>query len=446
MISRRVFLQGMSLMAISALFPTIGRSSVDISTIEFDSNIYNNNQAQTIIIYLYGGASELGGNLTNIEEIQTKSQNKYYLNDLTKTENNFWEQAGGKEMEEMLSAGDMNIFRTCYRKANTTKSHGECTAENQRGRMNKLEPDAGAGIIATLSDILYKKGVVTSDSKLPFLTMEGESNFFAIGDLNLPSFLRPSALNENLSNPYERRKIYETYQRDEWNSDPRPKDSDLSIKFDEMAKEINGESKIQDAFDKRATLDNFITNIGSKELPEGISYDNNTFAKKLKVAVTVLANNPDTKIISIGSGGLGGWDDHSDAVRNYSNRMKRLMSAIKDAISHAKALNKDNINIIVFAEFGRNVNLNDAEGWDHGNNQNVYIFGGKRYFNHLGVVGETELEPMGSNHRLYLKPKDNSYWFEPYSIAATIYKMYGIKNPEVLTGGYDAIDAGLFKV
>ena len=60
-------------------------------------------------------------------------------------------------------------------------------------------------------------------------------------------------------------------------------------------------------------------------------------------------------------------------------------------------------------------------------------------------MGETELEPTGNFHRMYLKPKESSYWFEPYSVASTIYKLYGIKNPEYLTGGFGAIESGLFK-
>ncbi|MDQ7068205.1 MAG: twin-arginine translocation signal domain-containing protein [Sulfurimonas sp.] len=33
--------------------------------------------AQTIIIFTYGGASQLAGNLTNLTEIESLSQNKY---------------------------------------------------------------------------------------------------------------------------------------------------------------------------------------------------------------------------------------------------------------------------------------------------------------------------------------------------------------------------------
>jgi len=56
-------------------------------------------------------------------------------------------------------------------------------------------------------------------------------------------------------------------------------------------------------------------------------------------------------------------------------------------------------------------------------------------------VGETSLEMTGANNRLYLKPKSGSYEFEPMSIAATLYKIYGIENPETLTNGHGTIDA-----
>jgi uncharacterized protein (DUF1501 family) len=126
--------------------------------------------------------------------------------------------------------------------------------------------------------------------------------------------------------------------------------------------------------------------------------------------------------------------------------MEALFSALKSAMDHIKAENKDTeINIMVFGDFGRNVNLNSALGWDHGNNQNLFLLGGKNYFNHIGVVGETKLNNTGSLNRLYLVPKEGSAEFEPVSIASTIYKIYGIENPEVLTGGYREISSGLLK-
>lgn len=446
--NRRVFLKGMSLVTMSALFPSLAYGSstpVDLSQVEFNSTTYNNNAAQTIMIYLYGGDSELGGNLTNLDEIQEKSQNKYDLNRVTKTTNNFWKEAGGEAMERMLAAGDMNIFRTCYRQDNPTKSHGDCTAENQRGLMNIDDPAYGAGIFSTLGKVLVNNSVVNAETVLPFLTMEGESGLFATGPLDVENFLRPAGMNEDLTNPYSRSLNYELYTNDEWNTDPRPKETDISETMDELAKSINQHQAIQNTFDKRATLDTFMQEQQAKTVPEDIQYPDTSLGKKLKAAVNVLTGNPDTKVISLGGGGLGGWDDHSNAISVYSNRMTDLMESIEVALTHLKEENKSNVNIIVFAEFGRNVNLNDSQGWDHGNNQNVYIFGGKDYFNHVGIVGETQLSPIELNNRLYTQPTASSYTFEPYAVAATIYKMYGVTNPEVLTQGYGAIEAGLFK-
>ncbi len=437
----------MSLVTMAALFPSLayGSTPVDLSQVQFDNNVYNNNNAQTIMIYLYGGASELGGNLSNFDEIQEKSQNKYDLRYLNKTTNNFWSEAGGEVMERMLTAGDMNIFRTCYRKDNPSKSHGDCTSENQRGLMNIEDPSYGAGIFSTLGKVLLNGSAIHSETVLPFLTMEGESGLFSTGPFDVENFLRPAAMNEDLSNPYSRSLNYELYTNDEWNSNPRPKETSISTTMDELARSVNQNQTIQNAFDKRATLESFIEEQKARVVPENIEYPNTSFGKKLKAAVNVLTGNPDTKVISLGSGGLGGWDDHSNAVSVYSTRMRELMESIEVALAHLKAESRNNVNIMVFAEFGRNVNLNDSEGWDHGNNQNVYIFGGKDYFNHVGIVGETQLQPTEANNRLYTEPRANSYTFEPYAVAATIYKMYGVSNPEVLTQGYGAIDAGLFK-
>lgn len=446
---RRVFLKGLSLVAMSALFPSLSAAStaVDLSAVQFDSSIYNTNEAQTIMIYLYGGASELGGNLTNLDEIQEQSQNKYNLSQLTKTTNNFWSQAGGEAMERMLASGNMNIFRTCYRQDYPTRSHGICTSENQRGLLDMEDPTYGAGIFSTLGKVLANNGAINSETTLPFLTMEGESGLFSTGPFDVEAYLRPAAFNEDLSNPYSRdlSGMYPLHTTEEWAESPRTSDPQISQDMDVLAASMNQHLDIQNAFNKRAVLDTFMEEQGEKLLPDGIEYPNTTFGKKMKASINILTGNPDTKVVSVGGGGLGGWDDHSDAIDEYTDRMTDLMEAIEASLAHLAAENKTNVNIIVFAEFGRNANLNDSEGWDHGNNQNVFIFGGQQYLNHLGIVGETELEPIQDNNRLYTKPKDDSYTFEPYAVAASIYKMYGVKNPEVLTNGYGAIDAGLFK-
>ncbi len=449
--NRRDFLLKSTILGSSLLLPKFSFGKpLDLSGVKFDKSIYEKNAAQTIMIFLYGGASELGGNLTNIEEIKQNSQSDYsYFRGLTPTSNHFWQEAGGEIMEELLESEDMNIFRTCYSKLRdeeNNRSHGRCVSQNQRGINNDEDT---AGIFAILSDILYQNKVIDENSKLPFVTMEGESIFYSTYDLVLPSFLKPVSIDDKLKNPYKREwtKRWYYYTKSEKEAENYQENrAALDIAMDELAQKKNKSGKIKEDFDKRVELESFIDELKNRSLPQGVTYPkDNSFADKLKVAVNLAANNPDTKIISLGSDGLGGWDDHNEA-RDYPVRMVNLFSAIKSAISHIKALQKEGeINIIVWGDFGRNVNLNSAKGWDHGNNQNLYLFCGKNYFNHTGIVGETYLPNVGAVNRMYLKPKESSYSFEPFAVASTIYKLYGITNPKILTGGIEEIKAGLLK-
>ncbi len=448
---RRDFLKAAGLTGVSlTASPNIFGATLNFNDIEFSSAIYERNSAQTIIVFLYGGASGLGANLTNIDEITAASSGNYdyFEGRLHLTSNKFWQEAGGASLEQMITDGSANVFRTCYsaiREADGNKSHGRCVSQNQRGVMNDED---SAGIISVIAQTLFEKGVVDADTKLPFISMEGDSQLFTAPNLTLESFLRPTALSSELDNPYTRR--YENrwyyYTRAEREvSQYQDNRADLDISMDTLAHSVNQMGKIQDAFDKRVELSNFIDDIDNKELPEGVEYPNGDFAKKMESAVKILTANPDTKIISLGSSGLGSWDDHNEA-RDYPIRKESLMSVINAALTHIKSEGKSgSINIVVWGDFGRNVNLNNSQGWDHGNTQNFYTFGGLDYFNHVGVVGETYLEETGAINRLFLKPKSTSYWFEPASIASTLYSIYGITNPKIITGGLEAIGSGLLK-
>jgi hypothetical protein len=441
---RRAFIKLSLVTGAAVLIPEfIDAKDLDLSQVTFSEALYTNNQAQTIIIFLYGGASQLGGNLTNIDEIKSASQSNYdqYFNGLTKTTNDCWQEAGGNHMEDLLASGDMTLFRTCYsqvREDEDNKAHAICTAQNQKGSFDL----SSAGILTNLARILEEHQVVDDNSVMPFITLEGESKFYSEDNLPVSSFLKPVGITENLENPYSRYerdwRYYNAQEREikDYNDQTNGFDASLHTKMDRLAQSHNKEGKIKDAFAKRASLSAFIDSISSTATPDlgNDAYpQNNRFSRKLETAVKILAKNPDTKVVTIGTGGLGGWDDHNEA-HNYVSRMNSLFATLKSAIAHIKAEGKINqINIMVFGEFGRNVNLNAAQGWDHGNLQNLYVLGGKGYFNHQGVVGETILENTGQINRLYLKPKPGSYWFEPLSIAATLYKIYGIENPETLT-------------
>ncbi len=435
----------------SLALPTLSQASkIDYSQINFDKSIYDANKPQVIMVYLYGGASQLAGNLTNIDEIKEKSQSSYdgYFRSITKTENNFWQEAGGSHLEEMLANGDLTVVRTCYskvREAHNNKSHGSCTNQNQKGSFD----ESNAGIVTNLTNLLVNAGVVDDTTVMPFVTMEGDSYFYASGGNMVPSELRPVGLNANLENPYNR---YVRYWF-EYNSKERQVkgyndnnstgfDPDFNTAMNTMAQKYNTNSKIHEAFEKRQPLSDFISTIAAKETPD--LGDNaypvgSVFAKTLESSIKVMANNPDTKVITMNTGGLGGWDDHNDA-RQYVTRSEEFFKTLKSAMAHLDAVGKkNNISIMVFAEFGRNVNLNSAYGWDHGNLQNLYLLGGKNYFNHRGVVGETTLDATGAVNRLFMKPKEATESYEHLSIAATFYKAFGITNPQVLTNGNPAI-------
>ena len=447
---RRSFLKTSLVAAAALVTPKLASAAkLDLNAVNFDPAIYTSNSAQTIVVFLYGAASQLSGNFTNHDEIIAKSQSDYdYFRGITLTNSGCWQEAGGTHMEAMMDAGDMTIFRTCYshvRDANNNKAHGLCTVQNQTGTFD----ENSAGIVANLAQILQHKNLVSENSVLPFVMLEGESAFYQEGREPLDAFLKPVALNENLDNPYSRYlRDWRYYTRDEsaitdYNNAETGFDPALHGKMDTLAQGMNSESKIKEAFEKRSELDAFIETLKTMTTPSlgSDAYPaDDRFAARLETSVKVLVNNPDTKMITMGADGLGGWDDHDDA-RGYVTRMESLFRSLRSAMAHLKAEGKDEtINIMVFGEFGRNVNLNSALGWDHGNLQNLYVLGGKKYFNHQGVVGETILTETGQINRLFLKPKEGSYEFEPMSIAATLYKIYGITNPEILTSGNSPIN------
>jgi len=177
--------------------------------------------------------------------------------------------------------------------------------------------------------------------------------------------------------------------------------------------------------------------------------NNNRFTDRIKAAVTLAIANPDSLFITVG-GGLGGWDDHDNSLNKYTNRMNDLMTALRAAVKHIKYADssdpsnpdgvRDTRNIIinVHGDFGRNVNLNGSMGWDHGNNQNLYTFGGSTVraggAAALGkIVGTTERFGTSGQNRQFTRPISGGDQFEPMSIAATVYSYFGIQNPEVLT-------------
>lgn len=415
---------------------------------------------KVITIFLYGGPSELAGNLTNIEEINANSQNKYPAGlllppqdtDGQVTPNYFWRAAGGEVMENLITSGDMSAYRTIHRIKEDSKAHGPSVFQNLVGNLDPESP----GIGTTLAAILAAHSEV-DQLVLPFVSFEGDSVIFRPGDLTISPALKPVGLDSNLQNPYRR----------EPNSVTPDLSAPINKEVDDLIESLaratsstldGGISKIDEAFKKRAEIDSFIfsrfnSNAINQNLPQDvdengvpivdtngapvrIQYPNTNFGNRLKAAISLMISNPDTCFISLGSGGLGGWDDHSDAIPEYTARMEELMEALNVAVKHMKLKDKNDIIINVFGDFGRNVNLNNSIGWDHGNNQNLYTFGGAAVRpGALGkIVGKTRRIGTPFENRQFTAPTDDSYQCEPFAIASSIYKYFGVQNPEILTG------------
>lgn len=395
------------------------------------------NDAQTIVVFTYGGASQLAGNLTNLPDIRTLSTNNYdYFGTITPTVNNCWREAGGDHIETMLADGDMTVFRSCFSQARDnndadSKAHGICTKENQKGAFDDL--NQSGGIVTNLGKILSDFGAIDLNTKLPFITFEGNSLFYLSGIEPLPAYIRPAGLDADFSNPYTRDKI------PDYLTDP------LNAEMDSLSQSYNSNAAIKIAFEERASLSEYVATLTTEaKLLSTTAYTANTdipaksdIATKLETAINIMHLNSSTKVITMGTSGGGGWDDHNNAI-DYVDRSMELFASLKSAVAHMNELGKTNLSIVVFGEFGRNVNLNSGNGWDHGNLQNLYIFGGKDYLSHKGVVGETQVVNEGEN-RLFLKPVGPH--IEPFSIAATLYKIFGYTDDtNILTDGHAPID------
>lgn len=460
MMNRRSFLKLAAMSGLTAMMPPLFSNRNAWAALPDTIDYRAPAVLPTIInIFLYGGPSELAGNLTNLEDINANSQNPY-PSDIELTANDFWVAAGGNIMERLLAKGDLSIYRTVNRIKSDTKGHGLSVTQNLVGNLDVYNP----GIATTLAAILEEQAALNQnlfdkpidELVLPFVSFEGDSKVFNLGDLNPSLALRPMNLNENFANPYERRSYWYLDGGDE----NKPNDQWLEA----MARDVGTlnaprRAKIEETFLKRADLEIYIKkhfnetivegsipsdpDSENSEEPDPIIYPDNPFGDKLKAAVSLAVNNPDTVFISLGSGGLGGWDDHSGGIDDYPGRMLYLFEALEAATKHLRGAYKNlgiesagSVVINVFGDFGRNVNLNDSMGWDHGNNQNLYTLGGWGIDGRvLGkLVGRTQRIGTPFQNRQFTSPTADSYQCEPFSIASTIFKYVGVQHPEVLTG------------
>ena len=404
---------------------------------------------KVINVFLYGGPSELAGNLTNIAEIDFYSQTSYpstlqpNVSGSVYTKNGFWGNAGGNLMESMLAAGDLSIYRTIHRVRDDNKAHGRSITQNLVGSVDAGNP----GIARTLAGVLAAHGAFGGRDLntlfLPFVSFEGQSRIYSEGDVPtlIPAAVMPIALDPNLvGNPYQRAA-----------NSFLPVGSADDMTLEALAANVtaaygNRYAEISRSLANRARLDQYILSQFNRAmvdaaLPAGVVYANTRLGRALKAAVSLALMNPDTLFISINGAGPG-WDDHNVALTNYPARMNDLMSSLSAAMAHLRASNRNDIIINVYGDFGRNVNINTTLGWDHGNNQNFYTLGGSGVAGRsLGkLVGRTQRIGTAYANRQFTAPTADSYQCEPFAIAASMFKYFGIQNPEVLTGGVSAID------
>ena len=476
---RRRFLKRASLLGVGATAPTlfglpggIGRAEA-MPLIDAAGYALPSVMPQVINVFLYGGPSELAGNLTNIERIDGQSQNRYP--DALKrtvadggqiTPHGFWAGAGGTEMEDMLGSKDLSIYRTIHRRKNDTRAHRPSVFSSLKG---SLAIDAAPGMGSTIATLLHAHrhhldgsaqlgGRRLTELVLPFVSFEGTSTAFATdpdaaGPDALPLTLRGLSLDERFDNPYSRA------------NDDHGAELEALVARVVQADQRARYSRVADGFQRRRDMEGLIGALqGAAEAPlpaaprspdgapdpdvdpdtGSLRYpENNRFSARIRAAVTLAVENPDSLFITVG-GGLGGWDDHGQAIEDYVPRMQQVMAALRVATKHLRYADRahggtrrtDNIVIQVHGDFGRNVNLNDSGGWDHGNNQNLYTLGGAavRAPGALGkVVGRTEIHGPAGQNRQYTRPVEGSYEAEPLSIASSVYRWFGAGNPEALT-------------
>lgn len=469
-----------------------------------------------INIFMYGGPSELAGNLTNIDQINTESQNKYtgVRNDILQpfnatnntgqiTSRGMWADAGGLIMEDLLTANQMSLYRTINRVVDDNKAHRESIFSAQTGGVATMEsPGMGtvlAGILKVkMPEIFYTPA---NEPILPFVSFEaGDTFLYSPGDVDLPLWLRSISLDNGFANPYQRRKFSAIAAAGSATTRNCVIDGvvqDCNLALENLAKLTTGElskfERLKKSFTKRKDLDDYFSNpttglsnpagkmplvdidnipfdnqpfVTGSGVAQGIrTFTNDSFGNTLRAAIVLALENPDkpignsiqagTHFMTLSTGGLGGWDDHDNSIEKYEARVTSLLSNLRTAVrllrtgtatttggvTTPKNNPRSDVVINVYGEFGRNVNLNGSMGWDHGNNMNLYTFGGHEVSGVSGIpgrvlgqiVGTTKVIGTPGQNRLFTSPADDSPQWEPFSIAATVYRQFGVQNPEVLT-------------
>lgn len=420
---RRDFLKTSSVFAATALLsPNLVFGNGNIDKVNFNLEQFNTHNSQSIVIFLYGGASELAGNMTNFDQIQQNSQNSYP--NIEVTPNGFWSDAGGELMEQMIQDKTMSIVRTIHRKADDSRSHLHQQLQNLKANSD----DSSSGIFKNILHTLHENSLINSSTVIPSASI-GESAIFANGNLINNSLLRPITIDGKLNNPYDLK--YHSKMDDEQNTLIQ------ELLANKNTPSLNDNSiitRLKENFFKRQNLSDHIETIKETSLPN--EFPDTNIGESLSSMIKLMHTNSSSKLGFITY--PNNWDDHSNSIDQYRNRHNQLIESLYSATQTLKALNNKTINIWVMTEFGRNVNLNDSKGWDHGNLFNLMVFSNNQSLKMGQIIGETTID-IESSSRIYTVPTENSISYEPYSIGSSLYRLFGITNPEILSS-YPSIE------
>jgi len=504
--NRRMFLKALASVCGASVIPqTFSLSSmykqanaaIDYSSINITASSVPPVMPQVINLFLYGGPSELAGNLSNIADIELNSQAKYTdffpgileaqaladpMSDGSLTTDGFWGSngsgngtdnglgAGGDDMQFLVDQGHMSVYRTMMKRKNTSQSHREGILMSQKGSLD-IDFASGFGnkLAAVISEnrALYEANTALAGGTpiddveklvMPFVSIQdGDTRIFDNdGSVTVPLLFTGISVDTELGNPFDR-------------SAPNGDASDLeTLAQQTTAQSTNDYSAILEAFELRKELSDSMATFTDSGFPlptlpasgadfdanggsQVLNYPDTGVGRSMRAAVTLAVENPGSLFITLG-GAFGGWDDHNNGVDRYPGRMREVFEALRVAMMHIKYTHNaatpingdirptDNIIINVFGEFGRRVNLNTSLGWNHGNNQNFYTLGGSRAglrtatgSDALGkVVGTTVRTGDAGEDRQFTEPAPGSYEFEPMSVAANIYKHFGVIAPAVI--------------
>ena len=405
-----------------------------------------------INLFLYGAASELAGNLTTLEALRAFTERPYpdWLSPDNPEEvspNGCWRSAGGDEMEAMLAAGRMSLYRTVWRQREDNKSHPISQRQNLVGSLDSEAAGLGTlfGLLLSLHGL---EGREADALRLPLVSIGGLSESFQLASRLLPRSLQPVVLNDRLENLFARRNNYAVSGVSGGGVMPSvPADRELDDLAREMSARRGGvDRRLLEIFQRRDRLDALLREVLSPERIAAVTpvdpatgsevaypEDGHGYGRLLRSAIQLALASPDTRFIALRP--RVSWDDHSAALDAYRDRMRAVQQALQSALRHLELMGREDVVINVFTEFGRNLSYNASAGFDHGNNQVFYTCGGAAVpGRRLGaIIGRTQAQAERPG-RVFHRPAPDSYHCEPMSIASTVLRYFGVRNPEVLTG------------